>query len=122
MKDLNEREQILEQSFGLISGAMLFGLHEICKAAGSQWDIEKPETIDIVVTAENADQVYDWCRAIRSGYSVGLKKPGMAKIKAARLEAHGYLVREANNPSTSIQRKIELVKLTAKHQPVWDLY
>ena len=38
----------------------------------------------------------------------------MAKIKAARLEAHRFLYEEANDPNTSIQRKIELVKLTGK--------
>lgn len=114
MKDLTEFEQACEKTFGLISGGMIWGLHEICKAAGSKWELDKPETMEIIVTKENADQVYDWCRAIRSGYSVGLSRAGMKKIKEARTEAHKFLFEEANDPNTSIERKIELVRLTSK--------
>lgn len=114
MKDLNEFEQACENAFGLISSGMLWGLHEICERAGSKWELDKPETMEIIVTKENADSVYDWCKAIRSGYNVGLNKSGMAKVKAARFEAHKFLYEEANDPNTSIERKIELVKLTSK--------
>lgn len=114
MKDLDDHGRECEEAFGLISAGMLWGLHAICVAAGSKWELDKPETFEIVITKENADGVYEWCRAIREGYSVGLSKEGMKLIRAARLEAHKYLVEEANNPNTPIERKIELVKLTSK--------
>lgn len=114
MKDLNEHGCECEEAFGLISAGMLWGLHAICEKAGSKWQLDKPETMEIVITKENADSVYGWCRAIREGYNVGLSKDGMKLIKAARSEAHKYLVEEANNPNTPIERKIELVKLTSK--------
>lgn len=114
MKDLDEHGRICEEQFGLISAGMIWGLHAICERAGSKWQLDKPETIEIVITKENAADIYSWCRAIREGYSVGLSKEGMKLIKAARLEAHSYLVEEANDPKTSIERKIELVKLTSK--------
>ena len=114
MKDLNEHGRACEEAFGLISGYMLFSLHEVSTAAGSLWDINDPDTMDIIVNKSNAQYVYELCKETRSGYSVGLGKSGMAKIKAARLEAHRFLYEEANDPKTSIQRKIELVKLTGK--------
>lgn len=73
--------------------------------------------MDIVVTKGNAESVYAYCKEIRSGYSVGLKRGGMKKIKEARAEAHRYLYEEANDPATPIQRKIELVRLTSKERP-----
>lgn len=114
MKDLDEHGRMCEEAFGLISAGMLFGLHALCERAGSKWQIDKPETIEIIVTKENADGVYEFCKVIRSGYSVGMSKEGMKLIRAARLEAHKYLVEEANDPNTTIERKIELVKLTSK--------
>ncbi len=114
MKDLDEDGRICEEQFGLISAGMIWGLHAVCVRAGSKWELEKPETIEIVVTNDNAAEIYSWCRAIREGYSVGLSKEGMKLIRAARLEAHKYLVEEANDPNTPIERKIELVKLTSK--------
>jgi hypothetical protein len=112
--DLDEHEDMFEDAFGLVSGWCLFALHEMSTAAGSQWDYSDPSTMEIVVTKENAEAIYAYCKEIRSGYSVGLKKSGMAKIKAARAEAHKYLVDEANDPETSIDRKIVLVRLTSK--------
>lgn len=114
MKELDADERMLEQNFGLISSGMLYGLWEASKNAGSNWDYDKPETMDIIVTKENADEIYSWCRAIRSGYSVGMNKSGMNKVKEARTKAHEFLFEEANDPSTPIQRKIELVRLTSK--------
>lgn len=116
MKDLDENGRLLEQTFGLISGGMLWGLHSICERAGSKWQLDKPETMEIIVTKENADAIYGWCKAIRSGYNVGLSKSGMSLIREARMKAHEFLYEEANNPNTSIERKIELVKLTSKNQ------
>lgn len=112
MSDNNEFD--LEDNFGLLSQGMIWGLHAICVRAGSKWDLDKPETMEIIVTKENADSIYDWCRAIRSGYDVGLDKRGMAKIKEARRIAHEFLYDEANDPSTPIERKIALVRLTSK--------
>lgn len=114
--DLGEHGAMCEEAFGLISGYYLWYIHELSIAAGSEWDLAKPETIDIVVTKENAAAMYDYCKAIRSGYSVGLKRGGMAKIKEARMKAHLFLWEEANNPSTSIERKIELTRLTSKNK------
>lgn len=114
MKDLDEHGRMCEEAFGLISGYMIFSLHELSTAAGSLWDINDPDTMDIVINKSNAESIYATCKEIRSGYSVGLNKEGMAKIKAARLEAHRYLYEEANDPNTSIERKIQLVRLTGK--------
>lgn len=114
MKDFDEWGKMCEEEFGLISGGMIWGLHAVCERAGSKWQIDKPETMEIVITKENAAEVYSWCRAIREGYSVGLSKEGMKLIRAARLEAHKYLVDEANDPNTTLERKIELVKLTSR--------
>lgn len=116
MKDLDEHGRMCEESLGMISFGMIWGLHAICERAGSKWQIDKPETMEIVITKKNAYEVYSWCRAIREGFSVGLSKEGMKLIRAARLEAHKYLVDEANDPNTTIERKIELVKLTSKNQ------
>ena len=70
--------------------------------------------MEIIVTPENADIIYGLCKEIRSGYSVGLSKSQMKKIKEARAEAHKLLFEEANNPDTPVERKIALVKLTSK--------
>lgn len=93
----------------------IWGLHAICVRAGSKWELDKPETMEIVVTKENADAIYEWCKAIRSGYNARLTKNGMNKINVARLIAHRFLVEEANDPSTPIDRKIKLVRLTGKN-------
>jgi hypothetical protein len=114
MNDLDDVGKLMEKQFGIISGYMIFSLHEISTAAGSKWDYSDPSTMDIIVNEKNASDVYALCKEIRSGYSVGLSKEGMKKIKAARLQAHRYLVEEANDPKTTIERKIELVKLTSK--------
>lgn len=114
MKDLDDHGRACEEAFGLISGYMIFALHEVSTAAGSLWDMNDPDTMQIVVNKSNAQYVYELCKEVRSGYSVGLGKEGMAKIKAARLESHKYLYEEANDPATSIERKIELVRLTGK--------
>jgi hypothetical protein len=114
MYDLDPFEQICERSCGMISGWFLFCLHELSTTAGSSWDANDPSTMEIVVTKGNAEAIYAYCREIRRGYSIGLKRGQMAKIKAAREEAHRFLYEEANDPTTSIQRKIELVRLTSK--------
>jgi hypothetical protein len=114
MHDLDETSKVLEGAFGLISGAMLYGLYQASAAAGSRWDYDTPHTMHIVVTKDNAAWIYGSCKEIGSGYDIGLSKSGMAKIKAAREEAHRYLVAEAQDPATPIERKIELVKLTTK--------
>lgn len=114
MKDLDELDRMCEESLGFISYGMLWGLHDICERAGSKWELEKPETMEIVVTKENAAEIYSWCRAIGEGYCVGLSKANMKKVKEARQIAHRYMVGEANDPNTPITRKIELVKLTSK--------
>lgn len=114
MKDLNAKDRMLKQSLGLISGSMIYMLHELSKAAGSRWDIEFPFSMEIIVTKSNAAAIYAICKEIRSGYSVGLNQDGMKKIKSARTQAHQFLVEEANDPNTPIDRKIELVKLTSK--------
>lgn len=113
MKDLDEHGQACEKSFGLISGCMLFELWQHSTAAGSKWDYYDPATMEIIVTRKNAEIIYGYCKEIRSGYSVGLKKSGMKLIKEARAKAHEYLFEEANDPKTTIKRKIELVKLTS---------
>lgn len=113
MKDLSEKDQLLENTFGLISGYYLWNIHRMSAEAGSVWKLEEPSTIEIIVTKENAAEMYDYCRAIRSGYSVGLKKEGMKLIKEARAKAHEILFAEANDPNTPIERKIQLVRLTS---------
>ncbi len=120
MDDLDDWGKACEEQFGLISGMMLYGLHTV--GASPNWDINKPSTIEIVVSKENAASVYGWCKEIRSGYSVGINRKMMAKIKEARLKAHQFLWDEANDPNTSIERKIELVKLTSKNKSAetWD--
>lgn len=115
MYDLSEKDKMLERSCGLISGYFIFGLHELSTAAGSKWDMNDPATIDIIVTKQNAEGIYALCKEIRSGYTVGLKRGWMKKIKEARLEAHKFLYEEANDPNTPIDRKIELVRLTSKY-------
>ncbi len=70
--------------------------------------------MEIIVTKNNADIIYGLCKEIRSGYSVGLSKAQIKKIKEARNEAHRLLHQEANDPNTPIERKIALVKLTSK--------
>lgn len=93
---------------------MLSELHQHATAAGAQWDLSNPATMDIPVNSRNADIIYGICRTLRESKSTMIKRPQMKKIKEARTEAHKFLVDEANNPATSIQRKIELVKLTSK--------
>ena len=114
MKDLDEHGRMCEMTFGLISRQFVYMLHEISTAAGSKWDMNNPDTMDIAVTRKNAESIYAYCKEIRSGYSVGLDRKGMRKVKEARRKAHEYLFEEANDPSTPIERKIELVKLTSK--------
>ena len=114
MKDLDDDARFLESHFGLISGYFVWELHQHATAAGSKWDYNDPSTMDIPVNKSNATQIYALCKEIRSGYSVGLKKAEMAKIKEARMKAHQLLFEEANDPNTSIERKIELVRLTSK--------
>lgn len=115
MKDLDDFGKEMESHFGLISGMMVFGLHELATAAGSQWNLIDESTIDIPVNAKNADSVFGWCKEIKSnGYSVGLSKKLMRHVKKASADAHAFLVEEANSPDTTIDRKIELVKLTSK--------
>jgi rRNA maturation protein Nop10 len=114
MKDLDEHGRMCEESFGLISGMLLYTLHEYCTAAGSKWDMSDPSTMEIPVTKYNAVDIYSICKEIRSGYSIGLDKAGMNKIKKARSDAHKFLYEEANDPDTPIERKIMLVRLTSK--------
>lgn len=114
MEGMDDFEKACEEEFGLISGYFIFELHQHSTAAGSKWEYDNPETMDIIINKHNAQIIYELCKEIRSGYSVGLNKVGMAKIKAARLEAHRYLYEEANDPNTSIERKIQLVRLTGK--------
>lgn len=115
MKDLDDHSRMCEDAFGLISGAYLYELHAISTAAGSKWDLSDHDTMEIIVNQKNAEWIYSICKEIRSGYSVGINKSQMAKIKAARTEAHKFLFDEANDPNTSIDRKIQLVKLTGKN-------
>lgn len=114
MDDLDDFGKSMEQAFGMISGMMLYGLCEVSKSVGGNWEFDKPETFEIVVTKDNAANIYAWCKEIRSGYNVGLQRGWMKRIKEARSEAHKFLVDEANDPKTSIERKIELVKLTSR--------
>lgn len=115
MKDLDDLDREMEGQFGLISQMMVFGLHGIATAAGSEWDLMDENTIDIPVNKYNAYDVYGYCKEIRTnGYSVGVSKKLMQAIKKARMEAHLFLVKEANNPHTPIQRKIELVRLCSR--------
>jgi hypothetical protein len=114
MKDLDEFGQACEEQFGLISGYYIFELHQLSTAAGSGWNYNDPESMEIIVNKSNAESIYAICKEIRSGYSVGLGKSAMKKIKEARSEAHKFLFEEANNPDTPIERKIALVKLTSK--------
>ncbi len=123
MDEMDDLGKAMEMNFGLISGFYVFALWEYSTAAGSKWDFNDISTIDIVVNKNNAAAIYDYCKAIRSGgYNVGISKKVMSKIKEARLKAHQFLWDEANDPSTPIERKIELVKLTSKHKTVekWD--
>jgi hypothetical protein len=115
MKDLDDFGKEMESHFGLISSMMVCGLHELATVAGSQWDMMDDDTIDIPVNKHNASEIYGWCKEIRSnGYSIGLSKKLMAEVKKARLQAHLFLVEEANSPDTKIERKIELVRLCSK--------
>lgn len=120
MKDLDDFGQLMEKKFGLMSSFFLKTLHEISVLYGSKWDLKDPTTIDIVVNKENAQIIYEYTKAIRSGYNIGLPKKYMPKIKEARLKAHKYLWDEANDPLTTIERKIELVKLTSKTKQIHD--
>lgn len=114
MKDLDDHSRICEESFGLINGYMLYALHELSTAAGSNWNMADPSTMEIIVTKRNAEGIYAHCKEMRSGYRIGLNRADMKKIKAARAEAHKFLFEEANDPKTSIDQKIELVRLTSK--------
>lgn len=114
MKDLDDFAKGCEEQFGLISGYYIFELHQLSTAAGSNWDYDNPESMEIIVNKGNADSIYAICKEIRSGYSVGVGKSALKKIKEARSQAHKFLFEEANDPSTSIERKIALVKLTSK--------
>lgn len=114
MKDLDEDGRLLEKTTGMISGFMLYALHELSTAAGSEWDLSDPSSMEIIVTKQNAAAIYTHCKEIRSGYSVGINPAGMKKIRKARHEAHRFLFEEANDPATPIERKIELVRLTGK--------
>ena len=114
MKDLDNSGRQFERKFGLISGFMKYGIHELATKYGSNWDILDDNTIDIPVNEENACAVYSWCKEIRSGYNVRISKKLNTHIKKARLEAHLFLVAEFNNQNTTQERKIELVKLTSK--------
>lgn len=114
MKDLDEHSRACEEACGLISGMFLYQLHELSTVAGSSWDVNDPSTMEIVVNKGNAGAIYANCKEIRNGYSIGLKRGQMAKIKAARAEAHRFLYEEANDRATPIQRKIQLVRLTSK--------
>jgi hypothetical protein len=49
MKDLDEHGKMCEEAFGLISGQLLFGLHQVSTAAGSNWDFAEPSTMEIIV-------------------------------------------------------------------------
>lgn len=111
---LDQNETILENAVGLISGYFLFVLWEVSTAAGASWKFDDPSTMEIIVTKQNADQVYAMCKEIRSGYSIGLRRTGMKKIKEARSKAHQFLYDEANDPETPIQRKIDLVRLCSR--------
>lgn len=113
-QDMTDYDNLCENTFGLISGYYIYHVHRLSIIAGSNWDYKRPETMEIIVTKENAAEMYAFCKAIRSGYDVGLKRSRIAKIKAARQEAHRFLVAEANDPNTSIDRKIQLTRLTSK--------
>lgn len=114
MKGLSDYERSWEEDFGLMSGWYVFVLWEISTAAGSKWEYDNSETMEIIVNKSNAYAVYGCCKEIRSGFSVGISKNNMKKIKQARKEAHQILFDEANDPNTPIERKIALVKLTSK--------
>jgi hypothetical protein len=116
MKDLDDFGRAMESEFGLISGWCMWDLHRVSVAAGSNWDVDKPETMEIIVTKDNAAYIYGLCKEIRSGYSVGIKRSQMQKVKEARMAAHKFLFEEANDPNTPIERKIYLVKLTGKDE------
>lgn len=116
MKGLDDHGRACESAFGFISGYYLWELHQHATAAGAKWDYNDHSTMEIPVTKENATVIYGLCREIREGYSVGVTKSMMKKVRTARLEAHKFLYEEANDPNTSIDRKIELVKLTSKNR------
>jgi len=99
-----------------LSSFMLVQLHEHATAACSQWNFSDHSTIEIPVTKRNAETIYGICREIREGLNHGVSRKMMEVIKAARMEAHQYLYEEANDPNTSIDRKIILVKLTSKNR------
>jgi hypothetical protein len=115
MYDLDKTEKAFEGAFGLMSGYYLFELHQVSTAAGSNWDLSKPETMEIVVTKDNATWIYGICKEIRLGYNVGFTSSQIKKVKEARAKAHRFLFEEANDPNTPIERKIYLVKLTGKN-------
>lgn len=114
MKDLDEHGRMCEEAFGMISGFCIYELHALSTAAGSKWDMSNPTTMEIIVNRSNAEAIYGWCREVHCGYNIGLDRHALKLIKAARKEAHAYLYEEANSPETSIERKIQLVKLTSK--------
>jgi hypothetical protein len=70
--------------------------------------------VSIFVTRENADDVYGACRAVL-GYNKSLSGKDRKKISEAKERAHQFLYEEANDPNTSIERKIALVKLTSRN-------
>lgn len=100
---------------GDMVGYHLFLLHELSTARGIDWDFDDPDSMQIAVTKDTAEQVYGNCREIMAVADNGLSAGQMKKIRAARLEAHQFLYDEANDPKTSIERKIALVKLTSKN-------
>lgn len=63
---------------GVCTTQCLIYLHQI--AASENWDFEKPHTMEIVVTKDNADGVYGACKEIRGGYNAGITKSQMKKI------------------------------------------
>lgn len=97
------------------SAYLLERLYWHAHAAGSTWKKDNPATISIPVSKKNAETIYCLCRGIRAVPPPGVTKKMMKVIKAARMEAHRFLYEEANDPNTSIDRKIQLVKLTSKH-------
>jgi len=65
MKDLDEHGKMCEEEFGLISGYFIFELHQHSTAAGSKWEYDNPETMDIVINKHNAQIIYELCKEIR---------------------------------------------------------
>lgn len=93
-------------------GWYLYQLHEIGTALGESWDFWANDSFQITVTKQYAEAIYGCCREIMAVPGNGLSTKQMKIIRKARLEAHQFLFDEANDPQTSIERKIELVKLT----------